>query len=80
MEQWRYELFYKLFSWQVILYDKVSRFDIWSLFYCYLTIMIGNFGNVPIDRYDKFLFYHNKSVIPFVGQSDFINIFLRKYH
>ena len=37
--------------------------------------MIGNFGNEPINRYDKFLFYHNKSVIPFVGQSDFINIF-----
>ena len=28
--------------------------------------MIGNFGNEPIDRFDKFLFYHNKSVIPFV--------------
>ena len=50
-------------------------FDIWSLFYCYLTIMIGNFGNEPIYRYDKFLFYHNKNVIPSVGQSDFINIF-----
>ena len=37
--------------------------------------MICNFGNEPINRYDKFLFYHNKSVIPFVGQSDLINIF-----
>ena len=62
-------------------YCRISRFDIWSLFYFYRAVMSGNFWNIH-DRVNPMIVmtscYHKKSVIHFVGQQDFINILLRK--